>query len=221
MSNIEELLKKPIAELTDAEVKQVMVHKKKQEFEAEQVRKEAIENECDLLVNAIVDEYTQKSEDLRIWKDLQVEAILTHHKKMYESLGTEPKETKQISYITKNGQRKVVLEYADKFGFNNEAVVHIDKIKEIIKREFANTNPKLFGFVESILVKNSAGDYDPKLLTKARKEAEKLDNPQEILEEFDKLEKCKIVVGTSRYVRAYQKDNNNKWEGITLNFSAL
>ncbi len=221
MTTIEELLKKPIAELTDAEVKQVMAHKKKQEFEAEQVRKEAIENECDLLVNAIVDEYTQKSEDLRIWKDLQVEAILTHHKKMYESLGTEPKETKQISYITKNGQRKVVLEYADKFGFNNEAVVHIDKIKEIIKREFANTNPKLFGFVESILVKNSAGDYDPKLLTKARKEAEKLDNPQEILEEFDKLEKCKIVVGTSRYVRAYQKDNNNKWEGITLNFSAL
>ena len=221
MTTIEELLKKPIAELTDAEVKQVMAHKKKQEFEAEQVRKEAIENECDLLVNAIVDEYTQKSEDLRIWKDLQVEAILTHHKKMYESLGTEPKETKKISYITKNGQRKVVLEYADKFGFNNEAVVHIDKIKEIIKREFANTNPKLFGFVESILVKNSAGDYDPKLLTKARKEAEKLDNPQEILEEFDKLEKCKIVVGTSRYVRAYQKDNNNKWEGITLNFSAL
>ena len=221
MTTIEELLKKPIAELTDAEVKQVMAHKKKQEFEAEQARKQAVENECDLLVNAIVDEYTQKSEDLRIWKDLQVEAILTHHKKMYESLGTEPKETKQISYITKNGQRKVVLEYADKFGFNNEAVVHIDKIKEIIKREFANTNPKLFGFVESILVKNSAGDYDPKLLTKARKEAEKLDNPQEILEEFDKLEKCKIVVGTSRYVRAYQKDNNNKWEGITLNFSAL
>lgn len=221
MTTIEELLKKPITELSSIEMEQVMAHKKKEEFEAEQVRKEAIENECDLLVNAIVDEYTQKSEDLRIWKDLQVEAILTHHKKMYESLGTEPKETKQISYITKNGQRKVVLEYADKFGFNNEAVVHIDKIKEIIKREFANTNPKLFGFVESILVKNSAGDYDPKLLTKARKEAEKLDNPQEILEEFDKLEKCKIVVGTSRYVRAYQKDKNNKWEGITLNFSAL
>lgn len=221
MSNIEELLKKPITELSSAEMEQVMAHKKKEEFEAEQARKQAIENECDLLVNAIVEEYSQKSEDLRIWKDLQVEAILTHHKKMYESLGTEPKETKQISYITKNGQRKVVLEYADKLGFNNEAVVHIDKIKEIIKREFADTNPKLFGFVESILVKNSAGDYDPKLLTKARKEAEKLDNPQEILEEFDKLEKCKIVVGTSRYVRAYEKDKNNKWQGITLNFSAL
>ena len=221
MSNIEKLLKKPITELSSAEIEQVMAHKKKEEFEAEQARKQAIENECDLLVNAIVEEYSQKSEDLRIWKDLQVEAILTHHKKMYESLGTEPKETKQISYITKNGQRKVVLEYADKLGFNNEAVVHIDKIKEIIKREFADTNPKLFGFVESILVKNSAGDYDPKLLTKARKEAEKLDNPQEILEEFDKLEKCKIVVGTSRYVRAYEKDKNNKWQGITLNFSAL
>jgi len=110
---------------------------------------------------------------------------------------------------------------AKKLGFNNEAIVHIDKIKEIIKQEFKDTNPKLFGFVESILVKNSAGDYDPQLLTKARKEAEKLDNPQEILEEFDKLEKCKVVEGTSRYVRAYEKDKNNKWQGITLNFSAL
>lgn len=221
MTTIEELLKKPITELSSTELKQVMAHKKKEEFEAEQARKQAVENECDLLVNAIVEEYSQKSEDLRIWKDLQAEAIINHHKKMYESLGTEPKETKSITHKTKDGKRKVVLEYADKFGFNNEAVVHIDKIKEIIKREFADTNPKLFGFVESILVKNSAGDYDPKLLTKARKEAEKLDNPQEILEEFDKLEKCKVIEGTSRYVRAYEKDKNNKWQGITLNFSAL
>ena len=108
---------------------------------------------------------------------------------MYESLGSEPKESKTITYKTRDGKQKVVLEYADKLGFNNEAIVHIDKIKEIIKQEFKDTNPKLFGFVESILVKNSAGDYDPQLLTKARKEAEKLDNPQEILEEFDKLEK--------------------------------
>ena len=221
MTTIEELLKKPITELSSIELKQVMAHKKKEEFEAEQARKEEIDKETDLLVNAIVGEYRQKSEDLRIWKDLQVEAILNNQKRMYESLGSEPKESKTITYKTRDGKQKVVLEYADKLGFNNEAVVHIDKIKEIIKQEFKDTNPKLFGFVESILVKNSAGDYDPQLLTKARKEAEKLDNPQEILEEFDKLEKCKVVEGTSRYVRAYEKDKNNKWQGITLNFSAL
>ena len=81
MTAIEELLKKPITELSSTEMEQVMAHKKKEEFEAEQARKQAVENECDLLVNAIVEEYSQKSEDLRIWKDLQVEAILTHHKK--------------------------------------------------------------------------------------------------------------------------------------------
>ena len=221
MTTIEELLKKPITELSSTELKQVMAHKKKEEFEVEQARKEEIDKETDLLVNAIVGEYRQKSEDLRIWKDLQIEAILNNQKRMYESLGSEPKESKTITYKTRDGKQKVVLEYADKLGFNNEAIVHIDKIKEIIKQEFKDTNPKLFGFVESILVKNSAGDYDPQLLTKARKEAEKLDNPQEILEEFDKLEKCKVVEGTSRYVRAYEKDKNNKWQGITLNFSAL
>lgn len=66
MTTIEELLKKPITELSSTELKQVMAHKKKEEFEAEQARKEEIDKETDLLVNAIVGEYRQKSEDLRI-----------------------------------------------------------------------------------------------------------------------------------------------------------
>ena len=40
---------------------------------------------------------------------------------------------------------------------------------------------------------------------KARQKAAKLKNPETLLEEFDKLEKCRIVIGKSRYVRAYQK----------------
>ena len=130
MTTIEELLKKPITELSSTELKQVMAHKKKEEFEAEQARKEEIDKETDLLVNAIVGEYRQKSEDLRIWKDLQIEAILNNQRRMYESLGSEPKESKTITYKTRDGKQKVVLEYADKLGFNNEAIVHIDKIKD-------------------------------------------------------------------------------------------
>ena len=53
MTTIEELLKKPITELSSTELKQVMAHKKKEEFEAEQARKEEIDKETDLLVNAI------------------------------------------------------------------------------------------------------------------------------------------------------------------------
>lgn len=221
MSDIEELLKKPITELSSSEMAKVMAHKKQQEFEQERERKQRREKEEDLLVNAIFGEYSQKSEDLKLWKEMQIEAILEHRRRTYEDLGVTPEETKKISYKSLDGKRKVELEYADRFSFNSEAVVHIDKIREILRKEFKETNPKLFGFVESILVKNNAGDYDPKLLTKARKEAEKLDDPREILEEFDKLERCKIVEGTSRYVRCYEKDNNNKWQGITINFSAL
>ena len=39
MTAIEELLKKPITELSSTELKQVMAHKKKEEFEAEQARR--------------------------------------------------------------------------------------------------------------------------------------------------------------------------------------
>lgn len=168
-----------------------------------------------------MDEYVQQNENLSTLKELQAEAIVNHNKKMYASLGKELKETKTITLGTDNGQRKVELVYSDLLGFNSQAPIHIDAIKDILKEKFADVDPGFYDFVDSILIKNTKGDYDPKLLAKARQKAAKLKNPETLLEEFDKLEKCRIVIGKSRYVRAYQKDENNKWQNISLNFSSL
>jgi hypothetical protein len=43
----------------------------------------------------------------------------------------------------------------------------------------------------------------------------------QLVQEFEKLEDCQIVVGISRYIRAYEKDKNGKFQAISINFSSL
>lgn len=210
-----------LTELTVEELEAALASKKQIDQEAEEKRKQQLTTEENNLVNSIVDEYVQQNENLSTLKELQAEAIVNHNKKMYASLGKEVKQTKTITLGTDNGQRKVELIYSDLLGFNSQAPIHIDAIKDILKEKFADVDPGFYDFVDSILIKNTKGDYDPKLLAKARQKAAKLKNPETLLEEFDKLEKCRIVIGKSRYVRAYQKDENNKWQNISLNFSSL
>ena len=69
-------------------------------------------------------------------------------------------------------------------------------------------------------MKNTKGDYDPKLLAKARAEVRKLDDTA-LIEEFDKLSDCLTVVGSAIYVRVYERDEQKKWKDISLNFSSI
>ena len=210
-----------ITQLTTAELEEALQKRKQADIDADAENQKKIISEENLLVNSIVDEYVLQKENLKTLKELQAESIISHNKKMYEVLGKEAKETKTITLKTNDGKRKVELVYADILGFNSQAAIHIDAIKDILKEKFNGVEEGFYDFVDSILIKNNNGDYDPKLLTKARQKAQKLKNSEALLSEFDKLEKCRIVVGISRYVRAYEKDENNKMQNISINFSSL
>ena len=49
------------------------------------------------------------------------------------------------------------------------------------------------------------GEFDPKLLYKAKKEAKEL-GEQSIIDEIEKLDSCQRVVGSSLYCRFYEKN---------------
>ena len=184
--------------LSVEELEAALAARKQLDFENEEKRKSELVTAENLLVNSIVDEYAQQSENLKALKELQAESIIQHNKKLHESLGKEPKEAKQITLSTDNGKRKVELVYSDQLGFNSEAPIHIEAIKDILKEKFKDVEAGYYDFLDGILIKNTKGDYDPRLLTKARQKASKLQNSAALLEEFDKLEKCRIVVGKSR-----------------------
>ena len=42
-----------------------------------------------------------------------------------------------------------------------------------------------------------------------------------VTDEIEKLDSCQRVVGSSLYCRFYEKNERNKWQDISLNFSSL
>ena len=124
------------------------------------------------------------------------------------------------SFELKNDNVKIVVENQDKFDFNDNAIVHINAIKDIFREKFEARNKGFYNLLDSILMKNSKGEYDAKLLNKARRQAKELGD-EALMNEFDKLNDCLVVVGTAKYVRVYTKDDKNRWKDVSLSFSSL
>ena len=139
---------------------------------------------------------------------------------MFEINGKEPKNQKSISLKSECGKYKVTAVRQEKFEFTDEAIVHIAAIKDFLKSKFENRNKGLYELLDSILMKNGKGDYDPKLLAKARRKVISL-GYDELTDHFTKLQDCLTVTGTALYCHAFKKDDNDKWKNIVIQFSNL
>lgn len=139
--------------------------------------------------------------------------------RMYAINNRQPKEIKSFSLKNEEDTIKVTVDRQERFEFTEEATVHIGEIKEIFREKFAKRNKGLYNLLDGLLIK-SKGDYDPKLLAKARKQVRELGDSNLIIA-FDKLEDCQRVVGSSLYCRLYVRDENKKWKDISLQFSSL
>lgn len=218
--NIEELLKMPASDLSDDQMKAVMDHKTKEKRRAFDKAREDYESQKNEFVNSIKDAFQEQAEVLKQIKLRAIGKAQDLQKQIYAINGKEAKEQKSFQIKNKEDTCKVVLETQDRFEFTEEAQIHIDSIKEQFKEKFASRNKGFYNLLDSILMRNTKGDYDPKLLAKARTEVRKLDDTV-LIEEFDKLSNCLRVTGSAIYCRVYEKDEHKKWKDISLNFSSL
>ena len=128
---------------------------------------------------------------------------------------------KQFTLKNEEDTLKVTVDMQEKFEFTEEAIIHINSIRDRFREKFANRNKGLYDILDGLLLKNSKQEYDPKLLAKARLQVRKLEDTQ-LIEDFDKLDECQRVTGSSLYCRVYhRKEVNGKWEDISLQFSSL
>lgn len=195
------------------------LERRDQEARKEQIAKENahLKRKKDFLFNT-VSRFESYHNELKQLKDFTIIEANKIWNEMYEVQGKEAKEQKQISI--KHGDYKITAERREKFEFTDEAAVHIDAIQEIMKQRFETRNKGMYSFFETILMKNNAGDYDPKLLTKAKKKAIEL-GYDDLIEELEKLQNCLTVNGTAMYCRAYKKNKNGAWKDVVIQFSSL
>lgn len=188
------------------------------EREASKARKEYKADKEDF-TKITANKFLQLQSELKTLKDYTIAQANNLYNRMYELNGKEPKEQKSLSIKNADATIKVTVDRQDKFEFTDEAVVHINAIKDIFKEKFAARNRGLYNLLDSLLIKNSKMDYDPKLLAKARRQVRELGDDN-LIAEFDKLDECQKVVGTAQYCRVHVKSDKG-WKDVTLNFSSL
>lgn len=213
-----EIENKQISEMTTAELEQFLKKRKADEQKKNEKRKADYQTDKDKFLQDVVHQF----KDLAVILSTLKSDVITHSENFnalkYELDGKVVKETK--SFELKNDFVKIIVETQDRFEFNDQAPVHINAIKDLFKAKFENRNKAMYTLLDSILMRNSNGDYNAKLLTKARAQVRKIGDDQ-LTEEFDKLNDCLVVTGSAKYVRVYTKDDKNKWRDISLNFSSM
>ena len=209
---------KPLSEYTAAELKELAKQKEAVEQEKQIKRKKAYDTDKENFLNEVATKFTEVKGILLSLKNDTISHSENFNALKYELEDKAVKEAK--SFELKNDNVKIVVENQDKFDFNDNAIVHINAIKDIFREKFEARNKGFYNLLDSILMKNSKGEYDAKLLNKARRQAKELGD-EALMNEFDKLNDCLVVVGTAKYVRVYTKDDKNRWKDVSLSFSSL
>jgi hypothetical protein len=209
---------KPITEMSAAEIETYLKEKKASETKQHESRKKAYESDKENFLSEVLNRFKDAQGILSTLKNETITHSENFNALKYELEGKAVKEAK--SFELKNDRVKIVVENQDKFDFNDNAIVHINAIKDIFREKFEARNKGFYNLLDSILMKNSKGEYDAKLLNKARRQAKELGD-EALMTEFDKLNDCLVVVGTAKYTRVYAKDDKNRWKDISLSFSSL
>ena len=209
---------KPITEMSSKELMQLAKQKEAVENEMQNKRKDAYVKDKESFLNEVSMRFKDAQDILETLKKETIVHSENFNSLKYELEGKPVKEAK--SFELKNETIKIIIESQDRFEFNDEAIVHINAIKDIFREKFEARNKGFYNLLDGILMKNSKGEYDAKLLTKARKQVKELGDDN-LINEFDKLNDCLIVVGSAKYCRVYTKDDKNRWKDVSLNFSSL
>ncbi len=208
------------AELTEEELTALLEKKRESKKLAITAAKNTHEADKNKFVTQSGDRFQELQSEMVALKKRVTERAVELYEDMYKIEGKKPRETKSFSLKNTEDTVKVTVDRQERFVFTDEAIVHINAIKDIFKAKFAKRNKALYGILDGLLIKGTKGEYDPKLLAKAGSQVRKLGD-ENLISEFDKLSDCQRVTSTALYCRVYVKDDKGRYQDISLQFSSL
>lgn len=209
-----------LSKLSAADLKAELEKREKETKAKAEAERKAYEKDNEDFLSQTMSKFQQLRSELKELKEYTIKEANKLYHRMYEINDKEAPEVNTFSRISNDQKLKITVDRQDKMKFTDEASVHINAIKDIFKDKFEDRNKGMYKILDGLLIKGSKGEYDPKLLAKARRQVRELGD-ENLIAEFDKLDGCQIVEGTSLYCRAYIKNAHGKWEDVSLNFSSL
>lgn len=217
MKDMQTITARSITEMSAQEIEIYLKQRKGEEQQQAGYRKKEYTANKDNFLKELTASYLKFQAELTALKSDAILQAENFNFLKYDLEGKPVKEAK--SFELKNDAFKVVVEIQERFDFTDEAIVHINAIKDIFRQKFETRNKGFYNLLDGILMKNGKGDYDVKLLTRARRQVRELGDDA-LIGEFDKLTDCQIISGSVKYIRVYIRANN-KWKDVSLNFSSL
>lgn len=212
---------KTIDQMSPEEIEQYLEERKQEEKDKIRKQKKQLEADKNDFLKHTASKFLQSQSELRELKELAISQANELYERMYNIEGQEVKETKSFSLKNDDDTVKITVERQERFEFTEEAIVHINAIKDLFKDKYANRNKSLYGYIDELLIKGKTGEYDPKLVVKIRRKALEQDD-EKMLELINKLSDCQRVSGTALYCRLYvREDVKQKYRDVSLNFSSL
>lgn len=211
---------KTISQMSKAEIQAYLAEQEKTEKAEQTKAKKKYDSDKEDFLNHTSSKFQQLHNELRELKEYSIGEANKLYDRMYRINGKEPKEVNSFSLKNEADTIKVSVDRQERFEFTEEAMVHINAIRDIFKAKFSERNKGLYNILDGLLIKNSKMEYDPKLLAKARKQVRELGD-NNLIAEFDKLDECQRVTGSSMYCRLHIRDEKNKWKDVSLQFSSL
>ena len=209
-----------LSTLTAAELQAELERRQEAEKEGYNKAKKEFRNDKNAFCVHAGGKFKQLQKEMQELKEYTIREANKLFERMYTIEGKEPKETKSFSLKNEDDTIKVTVDRQERFEFNEEATVHINAIKDIFREKFEARHKGMYNLLDGLLIKGTKGEYDPKLLAKARRQVRELGDDN-LIAEFDKLDDCQRVVGTSLYCRLYIRDEKSRWQDVSLQFSSL
>lgn len=212
--NIQELLKKPIEQLTDEEVKSVIAHKEQEARINREKKREAYES----LKDETIVELTPLAEELSLSLERFKSKAFTQLATLYELLQDYSNRHKdgKGNFQIENKDFKILFKRQGKGTFDERSHQAEKHIIDFVNSKFEDDHDTR-DLIMSLLERKK-GDLDIQLVQKLYSMEDRFDD--ENWREGIRLLKESYSYNHSKdYVSFFKKGRNNEWEGINLNFS--
>ncbi len=212
--NIEELLRKPFAELTDAEATAVMKHREASNRKLREKQREDYEK----LKSETIADLSPVAEDLSLTLKRFKDKAFTQLGTLYELLQEYSNRHKdgKGNFQIENEEFRIMFKRQGKGAFDERSHQAEKHIIDFVNSKFEKDEDTR-DLIMSLLERKK-GDLDIQLVQKLYSMEDRFDD--ENWREGIRLLKESYSYNHSKdYVSFYKKGRNNQWEGINLNFS--
>lgn len=212
--NIEELLNKPFAELTDEEATAVMKHRE----QAKRELREKLRKDYENLKAETISELAPIAEDLQLQLARFKSKAFSQLGSLYELLQDYSKRHAdgKGNFSIENDEYRVMFKRQGKGAFDERSHQAEKHIIDFVNSKFDEDHDTR-DLIMSLLERKK-GDLDIQLVQKLYSMEDRFDD--ENWREGIRLLKESYSYNHSKdYVSFFKKGRNNQWEGINLNFS--